>query len=220
MKKFASLVLTAVLLATMLTVFAVPTSAESIKAGGKSIEVTEHMEQNDITLYNGATLTLKAPVFNGVYSNEYLSMQDSTLIVEDDGFLNSKYMSFFMYGDNNKIIVQEGGSIDVTLTGSHDADDFCDVLAKSNTPYKRINNRVLAGESLENYLKDYGENCALCGKSLKTEESDENPTGSALSEGSLTIIVGVACLAVGFLVATFIFKKKKPAIADGSEKDE
>ena len=62
------------------------------------------------------------------------------------GFLNSKYMSFFMNGDNNKIIVQEGGSIDVTLTGSHDADDFCDVLAKSNTPYKRINNRVLAGE--------------------------------------------------------------------------
>ena len=41
--------------------------------------------------------------------------------------------------------------------------------------------------------------------------------GSILSEGSLTIIVGVSCLAVGFLAAMFIFKKKKPALADGTD---
>ena len=45
-------------------------------------------------------------------------------------------------------------------------------------------------------------------------------TGSTLSEGSLTIIVGIACLAVGFLVAMFIFKKKKPALASGENTDE
>lgn len=42
-------------------------------------------------------------------------------------------------------------------------------------------------------------------------------TGSMLSEGSLTLIVGVACLAVGFLAATFIFKTKKKPAAAGTE---
>ena len=45
-------------------------------------------------------------------------------------------------------------------------------------------------------------------------------TGSILSEGSITIICSVACLAVGFLIAMFIFKKKKPALASGENTDE
>ena len=44
-----------------------------------------------------------------------------------------------------------------------------------------------------------------------------NFPGSIFSDGSLTIIVGIACLAVGFLVAMFIFKKKKPATVDETE---
>ena len=47
-------------------------------------------------------------------------------------------------------------------------------------------------------------------------------TGSTLSEGSLVIIVGVACsvvfLAVGFFIGTK--KKKKPALASGENTDE
>ena len=37
--------------------------------------------------------------------------------------------------------------------------------------------------------------------------------GFVLSEGSLTVIVGMVCLAVGFLAAMLIFRKKKPAAA-------
>lgn len=37
--------------------------------------------------------------------------------------------------------------------------------------------------------------------------------GFVLSEGSLTVIVGMACLAVGFLAAMLLFRKKKPAAA-------
>ena len=53
---------------------------------------------------------------------------------------------------------------------------------------------------------------------------DPTPTGSILSGGSLTIIVGIVCsvvfLAVGFFVAMFIFKKKQPALAGGENTNE
>ena len=55
--------------------------------------------------------------------------------------------------------------------------------------------------------------CVNCG------EGADGGTGSTLSEGNLTIIVGVACsvvfLAVGFFIGTK--KKKKPALASGAE---
>ncbi len=56
--------------------------------------------------------------------------------------------------------------------------------------------------------------CPDCG--LKIEPTAENVKfeGSILSEGSLTIIVGVACLAVGALGMYLIMKKKKPAASD------
>ena len=73
--------------------------------------------------------------------------------------------------------------------------------------------------------KHYGQHftCDACHKSVTKSEllkawGDDNlSTGSTLSEGSLTIICSVACLAVGFLVAMFIFKKKKPALAGGTD---
>ena len=45
-------------------------------------------------------------------------------------------------------------------------------------------------------------------------------TGSVLSEGSLTVVVGVAGLAAGFLVAMLIFRKKKAAVISMSAEDE
>ena len=43
-------------------------------------------------------------------------------------------------------------------------------------------------------------------------------TGSILSEGSLAIITAIAGLAVGMAVMFFVMKKKKPALADGTDK--
>ena len=68
--------------------------------------------------------------------------------------------------------------------------------------------------------------CTLCGTVCKNIFHDgvcpdcgmgAAATGSTLSEGSLTIICSVACLAVGFLAAMFIFKKKKPELVSGAE---
>ena len=51
-------------------------------------------------------------------------------------------------------------------------------------------------------------------------EAVPSNTGSGLSPGNIWIIIGVVCLAVGFLAAMFIFKKKKPALASGENTDE
>ena len=52
----------------------------------------------------------------------------------------------------------------------------------------------------------------------------KNPTGSTLSEGSLTIIVGIAAAVVfglgGFFIGKAVGKKKKPATAGGENKNE
>lgn len=55
--------------------------------------------------------------------------------------------------------------------------------------------------------------CAVCGA------EKDLLSGSTLSQGSVTIIVGVAAATVGFLAAMFIFKKK-PATANNSESNE
>lgn len=63
-----------------------------------------------------------------------------------------------------------------------------------------------------------GDTCALCGKVIVSEDGIFMAT--VLSEGSLVIVCSIACLAVGFLASMFIFKKKKPALASGENKDE
>ena len=66
--------------------------------------------------------------------------------------------------------------------------------------------------------------CKNCGKVLSTNtklsEINPNVTASVLSEGSLTIVCTVAAAAV-FGVGGFFLgrKKKKPALANGTEKE-
>ena len=92
--------------------------------------------------------------------------------------------------------------------------------------YENDDNPSMAEVMIEHQqmLEEYAEARRNSGKELVDPSvffgSGVSTAGSILSKGSLTIIVGVACLAVGFLVAMFIFKKKKPALADGAETDE
>ena len=72
--------------------------------------------------------------------------------------------------------------------------------------------------------------CTLCGTECKNEfhdgvykcpdcgmQYDTSVTGSVLSEGNLTIIVGVAAFVLGLGVMFIITKKKKPALAGGTD---
>ena len=50
-------------------------------------------------------------------------------------------------------------------------------------------------------------NCPECGRAVSS--ASVPPTGFALSQGSVTVVVGVACLALGFLGAALVFRKRK-----------
>ena len=65
----------------------------------------------------------------------------------------------------------------------------------------------------------------VLGKTIITgSDSGDYHLGSALSGGSLTVIVGVAAAVVfgfgGFFIGKTVEKKKKPALASGENKDE
>ena len=73
-------------------------------------------------------------------------------------------------------------------------------------------------EKCTNAFHDGVYKCPDCDMEFNTVSGD---TASTLSEGNLAIITAVAGVAVGFLAAIFIFKKKKKtAVAEGENKDE
>ena len=62
--------------------------------------------------------------------------------------------------------------------------------------------------------------CDICGTEAPEDyvpEVSGGNTASTLSEGNVTVLCSVGCLAIGFLVAMFIFKKK-PATVSSNEK--
>ena len=53
--------------------------------------------------------------------------------------------------------------------------------------------------------------CEYCGEDI------EPSAASTLSEGNVTLLVGIACLAVGFVTATLMNRRKKAAPAQDKE---
>ena len=177
MKKIVSLILTVALLATMLTVFAVPASA-----------------------------LLKVADSNNVGKWAYFS---------DPGSLSKYYQYYwFIIGTNGHdyyVVAQ----YEVSTDGVREKiERQIGVLRFSYLmPTDSIPQVVL-----DRAAKDYPE--LFPDASTPTEDGE----GSTLSEGNLTIIVGIAAAVVfglgGFLVGKAAGKKKKPALASGENKGE
>ena len=164
MKKFASIILAAVLLATMLTVFAVPASAETKTAG-------DYMEEAEEYANNGQD-------------------EDAANAYTKAGECYEKANVFYMAGD---AFYKAGARY-------NDAGDY----ASSAYAYMK------AGEC---YLKDgnfFDAGTCFSNAAQAAQRKANDSTGSVLSEGSLTIIVGIAAAVVfglgGFILGT---KKKK-----------
>ena len=261
MKKFVSLLLAVLMLATMLTVFAVPAFAANIE-GTKSYDRLEFKEP--VTIESGANVTAKRILLNsggslvvksGATVNvEHLEMYfDTSMTIESGATVNiqegdhqQKNLSVAgtltiageLLGNNiegslltgsGKIILQPGGLFDVTFFDGCFSNSLYNAVSSTDCTVARKGNRLIAETEHK-----YGENgvCIRCDHVCDNSfhngvcpechavASTGLNVGSALSEGNLTIIVGVACLVVGFLAAMFIFKKKKPALASGENKDE
>ena len=98
-----------------------------------------------------------------------------------------------------------------------------DVTCANNAVAQQFTNHIQGNQVIADGTRVYSHNkhviektCVNCG------EGADGGTASVLSEGSLTVIVGVACsvvfLAVGFFIGTK--KKKKPALVSGENTDE
>ena len=209
MKKFVSLLLTAVLLATTLTVFAVPASAE-----GTPTEV----EPNEC-----GYIQLKQA------SGDYIISSDYTVQIFDLGGINNKNFTLTIAPNVTVTVTNKftnWGTLNVlgklNVTSASDKTNVgtinvgCDGILEGTIPgYK---NRVV-----HHYVNGVCENCNAQCPHTKTRQAtlccdcgEEVVTSSAstLSEGNLTIVVGIAAAAV-FGVGGFVLGKRKKKTVKG-----
>ena len=202
MKKHVSLLLVVMFCAfSVITVSAAPVEYSvdgSVNIDdGKEYVVNKSSDVSAFTCMNGSTLIIEKDVVMRV--NSYFAVdEESTVIVNGTLDLSeadfSDNLGTVSIACSGTLIMGEGQTIDkdgwyvAPVQGGH---DFIGGVC-------RLCNYECVHE---------GNYCDTCGEKLVM---DTNPgVASVLSNGSLTIICSVACLAVGFLTAMFIFKKKK-----------
>lgn len=228
MKKSVSLVLTVVLLVALLTVFAMPAVAAER-------EIPSGTYQN-ITIDINETVKINSEVtLNGILQMNGIS----TLVIGSNGHLTGTDVAFLATASGKKIEIQDGGSLDLTFTMEDNAVRFADVLNNSVLSWNRNGKSVHAEAyvdadacdhigstatykftSVDQASKKYTNTITYCTHCHKILSIDNAPTASILSEGSLTIIVGVACSVVFLAVGFFLGRKKKTAFASGASSED
>ena len=281
MKKFASLLLTAVLLAAMPTVFAVPASAAgslTVNAGEEKIikgneeygkiyvsgvlvvEKDAVLTADSLEMYTGGALLIESGAkikakaielgkYQYVPSGATIECEETLsgptkMRLESGATLKAKRLKrvnltvcagatvettsmdssqLELYGTMKN---PEDMAFSTTLgrTVSYHDGAFLDLTFEDNAAAQQFAVNLVGEENAQGIVKGnrvfkhdkhvIEKTCVNCGAGA------DGGVGSVLSQGSLTVIVGIACLAVGFLVAMFIFKKKKPALAGGENTDE
>lgn len=191
MKRFASLFLVAAMLCTLLTVLAVPASAEN--------------EPKEITVDQTKTFALGDCVISkpGEYETQILKV-----------------------ASGSKLTIAQGVTIKVTLVLDNQGEiELLGTLDLSQCSRGiNYNTSLHIGDTGEFiYTPDPNEAEAISGGGYSRDVIFRN--GSILSEGNLTIIVGVAAAVVfgigGFFIGKAVEKKKKTALADVTDnKDE
>ena len=180
---------------------------------GVTVEVEDKFDGDaDLLLEPGATLKAKNVFYNGKLTVSAGAMlitsclQDCTIDLY--GTMKNPEDMAFSSMPGSAVYYHDGAFLDLTFEDNAAAQQFaintqgCQTNVDGNRVYKHNRHAI-------------DKTCANCGG------EGDNFLGSTLSEGSLTIIVGVAYsvvfLAVGFLLGR---KKKKPALVSGENKDE
>ena len=209
MKKIVSLVLTILLICT----FCVPVFAaenvvlyncnETIPQCTCSILFIDGNAKGNIE--NGKTVTME---------NGHLTVH-GTLVI--DGKLDGTIE--YIGECAGSIILDKNGCFQLIFTGDYAcyyAQRFIGLLQNGNVLYEESTddsgNIVISSHKHELYIA-----CTGC----DYHEELVKGTGSTISKGSLEIVYGIGGLAVGFIAAMFIFRKKKnkAAIDEGSVKN-
>ncbi len=217
MKKFASLLLTAVLLAAMLSVFAVPAFAEE--------EPTKIEPQDNLTLFDSGNYIISSG--NYTLSNFCIENADATLTIAE-GVTVTVTNNFNNLGTINvcgKLTISDtvegkenNGTIRIIscCNGGMQVSDMRGPGSVSTSKHWFIDGVCsVCGKACDNPFHN-NDKCPDCGMSINGVVA----TGSTLSEGSLAIITAIAGLAVGAVGMYLFMKKKKPATAGGENTDE
>ena len=237
MKKIISLVFVVI----MLFACTMPAYAEDFSGRNDIIEDT---------IYESFNLDKGADVYINhcnVEITEALSFFGyCTLNVSPNASLTGENLIFNIFGDDN-VIRTHDGFINLSFMYYGDANRFEQLLKDNDIDYNRDGNHIVAGCPHSEWedgvctrcgihcLHETYDNgaCTVCGKACENEfhngkytcpdcgmVADTTATGSILSHGYPEIVYGIGGLAVGFLVAMFIFRKKKVAVSSTSTDDE
>ena len=185
MKKLISILLALI----MLMALAVPAMAIVYNTGNYDEITADDWTDisGDVVINDGKTLKFE---------------DNSSLDILGDRSLTGTNVILSLSGSGHTVNFADklSGKIDLTFSSSTDADAFAQILKKSKTTYERIDNRIIAPCSHRNTVP--ATVCKNCGEILNSR------SGSTLSEGNMTIVVGVAALAVG-LLGGFVLGRKK-----------
>ena len=145
------------------------------------------------------------------------------LTIGKGGCLTGNDASFVSEGSNHKIIIKNGGWLDITFHYADNADSFASLLAENGIGYGRDGNRITAGYCEHTHTTTTIKTttvCHDCGQIIKDETYEDYPTASTFSTGYPEIVYGIGGLAVGFFASMLIFRKKKVAVSSTSADDE
>ena len=214
---------------TTLSAFAAEGPTELVLLNGEDIDI------HDGGVYIVSDGTLEMGTFN-VVNGTLIIGKSASIKVNDDGDVGYKCTVIVLgsldiyevkhFSCDGKIYV-DGGKLSAKSEGldkvinSHCFEDgvcvFCGYECPHTRGYANGKCRDCGTECPHTHMQT--KTVVLCGDCGVEVES--TLIGSVLSEGSLTVVVGVAAAVVfglgGFVLGT---KKKKPALAEGAEKDE
>lgn len=264
MKKFASLVLTVVLLATMLTVIAIPAFAEDEpETPEEYMNFAAQLESekkygeaadaycNAALLYMAQDESIPAVIKYSDAANAYCNAaQLYDFELDDYSSAGNAYLNAgrcFVKVDNWNLAASNYGQAAVAYKNGGDYDSAAEARMRAGDYYIKAGkwsdaagSYVSAGDLFKGNIPFYSA-AAYLGGAYSYQKSGNKAladmfiiqvnaildgifkfnynTGSALSEGNLTIIVGIAAAVVfglgGFILGTK--KKKKTAVASGVE---
>lgn len=209
MKKFASLILTALMLLTVLTVFAVPAFAEDepkeISAsdldgvyGNRIISEPGDYTVSELFVLSGSTLTIGKDVCifveDELYNCGTIDVQGTLVLSDCDKATSTKNLT----ASHGGMII--GGSVVKYTPG----------IAVVNSGYDHN-----SGSGFDpNYDSDFH-------SGYSAYYYTDNIYASVFSKGNLTVVVGIACSAVFFAVGFLLGRKtKKTATAGGTNKTD
>ena len=231
MKKIVSLVLTAVVLCTLLSVLVLPASAETetktagemaddYMAAGIDLEYEGQYEDAADAYLKAANLYEDADDPDSAAEAYQNAGRAFTQVANLYGIAGNSVAAADAYMKAGECYEKAGKFSNAAVAFTSAASQYNDAKDDASAAEAYIKAGKCLEKAGELSIAKTAFNTAETALQRKLKELQDGFAGSILSGGSLVIIVGVACLVVGALGMYLIMKKKKPAVAGGEKNEE